>query len=117
MTTQRTQRLIEQLWPDGDGSDASQVFAILDGARNARIAPWIYTLDCAGPPDRIDPLFPLRGRVAFASDTPGAAVPGESELPGTPNTIAYYQRGCGCNETIFVTKNPDPGIDELILSY
>ncbi len=39
MTTQ-AERLIECLWPQGAAS-GQEVFAVLDGARSRRIAPWI----------------------------------------------------------------------------
>ncbi len=35
------QDTIKQLWPQGDGQTTQQVFAVLDGARDPRIAPMI----------------------------------------------------------------------------
>ncbi len=37
MTEERTRRIVEQLWPEGDDTDSPQVYAVLDGARDPRI--------------------------------------------------------------------------------
>ena len=41
MSTPQTQRLINLFWPDGDGADSRQIFAVMDGARNPQLAQWI----------------------------------------------------------------------------
>jgi hypothetical protein len=41
MSIMETQRIIEYLWPEGDDPGGSQVYAILDGARDRRIEAMI----------------------------------------------------------------------------
>ena len=41
MSAQPAQQLIDHFWPEGDELDTPQVYAVLDGARNPRIARWV----------------------------------------------------------------------------
>lgn len=41
MTVERTQRILVQLWPEGDNRQPMQMFAVLDGARDKRIVPML----------------------------------------------------------------------------
>ena len=41
MTVSRTQRILSQFWPEGDNRQTTQIFAVLDGARDQRIEPLI----------------------------------------------------------------------------
>ena len=41
MSSDRVQQIIEYLWPEGDSLEGSQVYAVLDGARDRRIEPMV----------------------------------------------------------------------------
>jgi hypothetical protein len=41
MNSDRVQRIIDYLWPEGDDISGSQVYALLDGARDRRIEPMV----------------------------------------------------------------------------